>query len=89
MAKEWTTRTFKSGNSVALRLPKGFGLVEGEDVVVVPHSDGTFSFWRESDGLRVLMSLYGSMSPGFMKGGRGDIEQDDRDWDHDPVDSAA
>lgn len=89
MAKEWTTKTFKSGNSVALRLPKALGFVEGDDVVVVPHSDGTFSFWKESDGLKVLMSLYGSMSPGFMKDGRGDIEQDDRDWDRDPVDSAA
>jgi len=89
MAKEWTTKAFKSGNSVALRLPKALGFVEGDDVVVVPHSDGTFSFWKESDGLKVLMSLYGSMSPGFMKGGRGDIEQDDREWDRDPIDSAA
>lgn len=89
MAKEWTTKTFKSGNSVALRLPKALGFVEGDDVVVVPHSDGTFSFWKENDGLKVLMSLYGSMSPGFMRDGRGDIEQDDRDWDHDPAPSAA
>jgi antitoxin VapB len=63
--------------------------VEGDEIVVVPHSDGTYSFWKESDGLNVLMSLYGSMSPGFMKDGRGDIEQDDRDWDRDRVDSAA
>lgn len=89
MAKEWTTKAFKSGNSVALRLPKALGFAEGDDVVVVPHSDGTFSFWKESDGLKVLMSLYGSMSPGFMQNGRGDIEQDDRDWDRDPVNSAA
>lgn len=89
MAREWKTKTFKSGNSVALRLPKALGFSEGDEVVVVPHSDGTFSFWKEGDGLKVLMSLYGSMSPGFMKDGRGDIEQDDRDWDRDPVDSAA
>lgn len=89
MAKEWTTKTFKSGNSVALRLPKALGFAEGDEVVVVPHDDGTFTFWKESDGLKVLMSLYGSMSPGFMKDGRGDIEQDDRDWDRNPIDSAA
>lgn len=89
MAKEWKTKTFKSGNSVALRLPKALGFAEGDEVVVVPHEDGTFSFWKESDGLKVLMGLYGSMSPGFMKDGRGDIEQDDRDWDRDSVDSAA
>jgi antitoxin VapB len=89
VAKEWKTKTFKSGNSVALRLPKALGFAEGDEVVVVPHEDGTFSFWKESDGLKVLMGLYGSMSPGFMKDGRGDIEQDDRDWDRDSVDSAA
>lgn len=89
MAHEWRTKSFKSGNSVAIRLPKALGFVEGDEVVLLPHSDGTYSFWKESDGLKVLMSLYGSMSRGFMKEGRGDIEQDDRDWDRDPVDSAA
>lgn len=89
MGREWKTKAFKSGNSVALRLPKAMGFVEGDEVVVVSHSDGTFSFWREGDGLKVLMSLYGSMSPGFMKDGRGDIEQDDRAWDVDPFSSAA
>ena len=89
MGREWKSRTFKSGNSVALRLPKALGLVEGDEVVIVPHGDGTYSFWKESDGLKVLMGLYGSMSPGFMSEGRGDIEQDDRDWDKGPVSSAA
>lgn len=89
MAHEWRTKSFKSGNSVAIRLPKALGFVDGDEVVLVPHSDGTYSFWKESDGLKVLMSLYGSMSRGFMKDGRGDIEQDDRDWDRDPIDSAA
>ena len=87
--KEWRTKVFKSGNSVALRLPKGLGFAEGDDVIVVPHSSGRFSVWREEDSLAVLMSLYGSMSPGFMKDGRGDIEQADRDWDRKPTKSAA
>jgi antitoxin VapB len=89
MGREWKTRTFKSGNSVAMRLPKALGLAEGDEVVIVRHEDGTYSFWKESDGLDVLMGLYGSMSPGFMKEGRGDIEQDDRAWDRGPVSSAA
>ena len=89
MGKVYTTKTFKSGNSVALRLPKALGLVEGDEVIICPHADGTYSFWKESDAKKVFMSLYGSMSPGFMKDGRGDIEQDDRAWDIDPVSSAA
>ena len=84
MTKEWKIKTFKSGNSIALRLPKAMGFEEGDEVVVVPHSDGTFSFWKEDDGLKVLMSLYGAFSPGFMSEGRGDIEQDDYDWDKSP-----
>lgn len=80
MGNEYPTRTFKSGNSVALRLPKQLGFVEGEEVRIVGHADGSFSFWRTQDDLKVLMGLYGSMSPGFMADGRGDIEQEERDW---------
>ena len=80
MAHEYRAKVFKSGNSLALRLPKALGFADGEDIVVVPHADGKFSFWRERDNLDVLMSLYGSMSPGFMADGRGAIEQDERDW---------
>ena len=89
MARQWTTKTFKSGNSVALRLPKGAGFVEGDDVVILPHQSGRISVWKESEALKVLMSLYGSMSPGFMKNGRGDIEHEDRAWDKPSYRSAA
>lgn len=81
MGKEYRTRIFKSGNSLAVRLPKELGIEEGEHVVLSPHADGSFSFWRETDGLKVLMGLYGSFSEGFMSEGRGDIEQEDYGWD--------
>ncbi|QYU69155.1 hypothetical protein J4558_03150 [Leptolyngbya sp. 15MV] len=32
MTKPFHTKTFKSGNSVAVRLPKGFGIPEGAEV---------------------------------------------------------
>lgn len=80
MSAEYRTRTFKSGNSVAVRLPKKLGFVEGEEIEMVAHADGGISFWRAQEALEVFMSLYGSMSPGFMADGRGDIEQDERDW---------
>ena len=85
MGIEYTAKIFKSGNSLALRLPKALGFEEGDEVVVVSHANGKFSFWRERDSLEVLMSLYGSMSSGFMSEGRGDIEQDERDWRRLPV----
>lgn len=89
MGKEYRAKVFKSGNSLAVRIPKEFGFSDGEEIVVVPHEDGSFSFWRERDGLDALMSLYGSMSPGFMADGRGDTEQGDRAWDIDPSSAAA
>ncbi len=80
MGKEYRAKVFKSGNSLALRLPRELGIGEGDEVVFVPHADGSFSFWKESEGLKVLMGLYGAFSSGFMSEGRGDIEQDDYDW---------
>lgn len=77
---EFIAKAFRSGNSVALRLPKALGLNEGEEITIVPHRDGRFSFWRNSDAAEVLDSLYGAFSPGFMAGGRGDIDQEERDW---------
>lgn len=34
MAKEYIAKVFKSGNSLALRLPKALGLEEGSEMVV-------------------------------------------------------
>jgi antitoxin VapB len=81
MGEEYKAKIFKSGNSVALRLPKALGLSEGEEVVLVPHADGSFSFWKEEGARGMFMSLYGSMSANFMQDGRGNIDQDERDWD--------
>ena len=34
MVKQFRSKTFKSGNSVALRLPKGLGVKEGREMTV-------------------------------------------------------
>lgn len=81
MAKEYRAKVFKSGNSVAIRLPKELGFTDGEDVTVIPHADGSFSFWRPNDAAKMLDGLFGMFSEGFMADGRGDIDQADRDWD--------
>lgn len=80
MAREFRAKVFKSGNSLAVRLPRDLGISEGDDVAIAPHADGSFSFWKESEALNVLMSLYGAFSPDFMSKGRGDISQADYDW---------
>ena len=76
MAKEYRTKTFKSGNSVALRLPKGLGIVEGSEMKV-----------REEQGRYViepvgvqrkidLTGIWGSI-PGL---GRMIFEDKERTW---------
>ena len=89
MGAEHRTRVFKSGNSLALRLPRAMGLSEGDEVDIVPHADGGFTFWRVDQRLEVFMRLYGSMSPGFMAAGRDDLEQGERDWSQHGSSSAA
>lgn len=41
--KEYRAKVFKSGNSLALRLPKGLGLAEGTEMVV-RENRGEFTF---------------------------------------------
>ena len=43
MSKEYTAKVFKSGNSLALRLPKGLGLKEGTQMIVREQA-GKFAF---------------------------------------------
>ena len=43
MAKEYRAKTFKSGNSLALRLPKALGLREGEEMIL-REDRGKFAF---------------------------------------------
>ncbi len=42
MGDEFVGKTFKSGNSVALRLPKGLGVPEGTEVQMVREAPMTF-----------------------------------------------
>jgi antitoxin VapB len=42
MSEEYKSTTFKSGNSVALRLPKGLGVPEGVEVSMVREAPMTF-----------------------------------------------
>ncbi|WP_370310184.1 AbrB/MazE/SpoVT family DNA-binding domain-containing protein [Sphingobium abikonense] len=88
MGEEYKAKIFKSGNSLALRLPKALGLQEGEEMTLVPHDDGSFSFWRQDRARDVLMGLYGSMSAGFMADGRDDAAQAERDWSRDATQAA-
>ena len=80
MGRDYKARVFKSGNSVAIRIPKALGLHEGDEFDLIPSSNGGFEL-RPVDRApaMTLDELFGCM-PGFMAEGRGDIEQIERDW---------
>ena len=40
MAREWTAKSFKSGNSVALRVPASVGIAPGEEWRLVEDGEG-------------------------------------------------
>lgn len=77
MTKEYRAKTFKSGNSLALRLPAGLGLREGEEMVL-REERGKFEFEpAPKQGKKIdLTGIYGSI-PGLE---RMLDEQVDRDW---------
>jgi antitoxin VapB len=69
MGSEYVGKTFKSGNSVALRLPKGLGFKEGDQVRLVELTPGNVrveivpperrklnvdAFWGKGGGLKLL-----------------------------------
>ncbi|RIA46886.1 antitoxin VapB [Hephaestia caeni] len=61
MTKEYRAKVFKSGNSVALRLPKALGLKAGEEMIV-REEHGKFEFEPVEDEPRRidLTGVYGS-----------------------------
>lgn len=43
MGKEYPAKAFKSGNSVALRLPKALGVKPGDTATIIPEDDANFA----------------------------------------------
>ncbi len=73
---EWEGKTFKSGNSVALRLPKGLGVPEGTEVRMV--RDAPMSFRVEplvQPKRKIDVSGFWGKAPGARLGPREDFDE--------------
>ncbi len=81
MGKEYRGKVFKSGNSVALRLPKALGIEEGTEMVL-REERGKYVFEKiEKKGRRIdLTGIYGSI-PGLKPLRREDREMEPRELD--------
>ncbi|MCM8730333.1 AbrB/MazE/SpoVT family DNA-binding domain-containing protein [Hephaestia sp. GCM10023244] len=81
MTKEYRAKVFKSGNSVALRLPKALGIKAGEEMIV-REERGKFAFEPvAADDDRIdLTGIWGSV-PGLKPLTREERTFEDRDLD--------
>lgn len=73
---EWEGRTFKSGNSVALRLPKGLGVPEGTEVRLVKEAAMSFRVEPvEAPRRKLDISGFWGKAPGLIPPPREDFEE--------------
>lgn len=78
---EYLGKTFKSGNSVALRLPKGLGVPEGTEVRMVQEAPMTFRVEPVPAPRRTIdVSGFAGKLPGFNPAPREDFDDSPRDW---------
>ena len=81
MTTEYRAKTFKSGNSLALRLPKALGLREGEEMILrEEHGKFAFEPVQQERKLIDLTGIAGSM-PWLKPLPREDFDDSPRDWD--------
>ena len=80
MVKQFRSKTFKSGNSVALRLPKGLGIEEGREMTVREEQGRYIVESAEAPKKKIdLAGIAGSM-PWLKPLPREDFDDSPRDW---------
>ena len=80
MDDHYTGKTFKSGNSVALRLPKGLGVPEGTEVRMVREAPMTFRVEPVNAPKRKIdVSKFAGKAP-WLK----ELTREEREFDHSP-----
>jgi antitoxin VapB len=76
------TRVFKSGNSLAIRIPKELAIADVADEVEIERIGNSLvvrpARRRSLSGIAEIFSLF---SPDFMSGGREFHEELEREWD--------
>jgi antitoxin VapB len=76
MSEEFVGKTFKSGNSVALRLPKGLGFEEGTEVRMVKEDRMSFRVEQVDQPKRKIdVSGFAGKAPGIKLAPREDFEE--------------
>lgn len=80
-SNEYEGKTFKSGNSVALRLPKGLGIPEGTNVRMVKEAHMAFRVEPiDAPKRKIDVSKFAGQAPWLKELPRYDFEDAPRDW---------
>ena len=75
------TRVFKSGNSLAVHIPKGLAAIEAGQEIEIEQVGSTLVLRPLAKRkLTGLGEAFAAFSPDFMAAGREFHEQKDRDW---------
>ena len=75
------TRVFKSGNSLAVRIPKELGFVDAAQDVEVERVGNTLVLRLvATETLAGIGEIFAMFSPSFMAEGREFHEEQERDW---------
>lgn len=76
MEDEYQGKTFKSGNSVALRLPKGMGIPEGTEIRMVREAPMSFRIEPvDAPRRKIDISGFAGKAPGAKLIPHGDFDE--------------
>ncbi len=75
MAEEYKAKVFKSGNSVALRLPKALGIKEGTEMVLREQQGSFTAFPVDAPPKKIDISGFAGKAPGIKLAPREDFEE--------------
>ena len=75
MAKEYRAKVFKSGNSLALRIPKELGLTEGATMVLREERVGFVVEPENAPRRKIDVSGFWGKAPGIKLAPREDFEE--------------
>lgn len=79
MGEEYRAKVFKSGNSLALRLPKALGLEEGAEMTL-REEKGKFIFEPAQSERKIDVSKFAGKAPWLEPLPREDFDDSPRDW---------
>ena len=75
MGKEYRAKVFKSGNSLALRIPKEMGFKEGATMVLREEKAGFMMEPEDAPRKKIDISGFAGKAPGIKLAPRADFEE--------------